>query len=212
MTNALGVETRAILLVEDTDDRQVVRYILNRHQASIPFCVLETGGVSKLLPQISVHIDAPDQEVVGILADANTDLNVRWREITQRIWEAERIKTAGLHAPQSPDPNGTIIDARPRVGVWLMPNNTRGGELEDFVAQMIPDGDAVWRLSRKYIDKIPDADRKFPDDKSTKAQLYAWLAARKNPRLMGLAIRDGDLSVDGPLCQKFVDWLTRLFQ
>ena len=199
-------------MVEGTDDSQVVRYILNQHQASLLFCVSETGGFSKLLPEISVHIDAPDQEAVGILVDANNDLNGNWRKITERIEEAERIKAAGMCAPQSPDPNGTIIYARPRIGVWLMPDNKLKGELEDFVTQMIPDGDKVWPRSQKYINKIPTAARKFTDDRLSKAQLYAWLAARKEPRLMGRAIRNGDLSVNGPLCQKFVDWLTRLFQ
>ena len=55
--------------------------------------------------------------------------------------------------------------------------------------------------SRRYIDRIPPAARKFTDDKAAKAQLYAWLAARRQPRLMGWAIRDRDLNVDGELCQ-----------
>ena len=178
---------------------------------SLLVCVSETRGFSKLLAEISVQIDAPDQEAVGILADANDDLSVRWSEIAEQIEEAQRIRAAGMHAPKSPDPKGTIIHATPRVGVWLMPNNKLGGELEDFVAQMIPARDLVWPLSQKYINGIPAAARKFTDDKSSKAQLYAWLAARKEPRLMGRDIHDGDLNVNGPLCQKFVDWLTSLF-
>ncbi len=92
-----------------------------------------------------------------------------------------------------------------------MPDNESNGELEDFVAQMIPSRDPVWPLSQRYIDGIPQAAQKFTDDKAAKAQLYAWLAARRHPRLMGWAVRDEDLAVNGELCERFVAWLIRLF-
>ena len=92
-----------------------------------------------------------------------------------------------------------------------MPDNTSAGELEDFVAQMIPTEDPVWPLSLSYIEGIPEADRKFSEKKKLRAQLYAWLAAREDPRRMGLAIRAQDLKVDGDLSKKFVAWLNELF-
>ena len=92
-----------------------------------------------------------------------------------------------------------------------MPDNTSQGELEDFVVQMIPNCDPVLPLSQRYITGIPTAARKFSEKKELRAQLYAWLAAREDPRQMGTAIRAGDLEVDGALCQEFVAWLTRLF-
>ena len=63
-----------------------------------------------------------------------------------------------------PDRDGTIIletEDLPRVGVWLMPDNESAGELEDFVARMIPGDDPVWPLSESYIEGIPLVDRKF---------------------------------------------------
>ena len=47
--------------------------------------------------------------------------------------------------------------------------------------------------------------------KTDKSQVHAWLAARKHPGLMGLAVREGDLATDGELCQRFLAWLDRLF-
>ena len=99
----------------------------------------------------------------------------------------------------------------PRVGVWLMPDNQSPGELEDFVAQMIPDGDPVWPLSQDYIDGIPVSDRKFAHGKTLRAKIHAWLAAREDPRQMGLAIRARDLDIGGDLCTRFTAWLDMLF-
>ncbi len=90
-----------------------------------------------------------------------------------------------------------------------MPDNHSAGELENFVIQMVPADDPVWPLSQRYIDEIPNPP--FAASKTVRAQLYAWLAAREDPRQMGLAIRARDLDVDGDLCQRFVAWLTRLF-
>ena len=113
----------------------------------------------------------------------------------------------GIEYPESRTPQErSTVD----IGIWLMPD-TSAGELEDFVAQMIPGEDAVWPLSQSYIAGIPAADRKFAAHKTLRAQIHAWLAAREDPRQMGLAIRTGDLDVNGPLCRKFVVWLTNLF-
>ena len=54
-----------------------------------------------------------------------------------------------------PDRTGTIIDNSPRVGVWMMPDNASCGELENLIEKMIPCTDAVWPLSKAYIDGIP---------------------------------------------------------
>jgi len=98
-------------------------------------------------------------------------------------------------------------DGRPNIGIWLMPDNSTAGALEDFVAKMIPDGDPVWPLAKDYIGKVPETAL-FTNP--SKAEIRAWLATRERP-LMGASIRAGALDTDGPLCQAFAAWLTRLF-
>ena len=92
-----------------------------------------------------------------------------------------------------------------------MPDNQSLGELEDFVAQMIPEDDPVWPLSQDYIGRIPDEHREFSENKTSTAEVYAWLATREDPRQMGAAIGVRDLDVGGDLCTRFTDWLDRLF-
>ena len=194
-----------VLLVEGQDDEYVVSRLLEQHKSALPFSILNKQTISKLLPSIRLEIRAPGRQVVGILVDANDNVPARWKAVTDRLSEVD------ISPPTSPDSAGTIIDGTPRVGIWLMPNNESLGELEDFVAQMIPDGDEVWPLSQRYIEEIPEAERKFSAKKKLRAQLYAWLAAREDPRQMGLAIRARDLEVDGELSNTFVAWLTKLF-
>ena len=201
---------RHVLLVEGSDDRHVVHHIANKADATLAFSILPKGGIDPLLNAIERDIKVPEREAVGILADANDSIDARWQAVANRIHRAG----LGIEPPAHLGPAGTIIPEgprRPRVGIWLMPDNLSPGELEDFVEAMIPDGDPVWPRARAYIDGIPEADRKFADGKAQCAKVHAWLAAQERPLRMGLAIHARDLDVDVPLCQSFTDWLRRLF-
>ena len=95
-----------------------------------------------------------------------------------------------------------------------MPNNVSSGELEEFIAGMIPTNAPVWPRSEAYIDRIPAADCKFASGKTLRAKVHSWLATRAEPRMMGAAIGAGgagDLNVQAPDAVGIVDWLRRLF-
>ena len=171
-----------------------------------PFSIREKDGVPALARSIRGEIQVEERTAVGILVDANNDPKARWQAV------ADRIRAAGIEPPTSPDPNGTIIDSTPRVGVWMMPDNKSPGELENFVAKMIPCEDAVWPLSEDYIDGIPEAERKFAQGKILRAKVHAWLAARERPRPMGLAIGAKDLNTQVEVSKKFLSWLRALFE
>ena len=208
MARPTGPPSSQVLLVEGPNDKHVVQHVWRRHtQQDCHFCVTEKGGVEPLLDSIVPEILVAGRQTVGILLDANTNPDGRWQAVK------DRLAKTGYYAslPTRQTSSGTIITGTPRVGVWLMPDNTACGELENFVERMIPAGDAVWPLSQSYIDGIPCAERKFSPKKKKRAQVHAWLAARKDPRRMGEAIRTRDLEVDGALCQEFVSWLKALF-
>lgn len=197
-----------ILLVEGTDDSHVISQILSRNQPMPEFSISDKHGISSLLDSIPQEIREPDRQTVGIVVDRDVNLSSRWDAVRNRLIDA------GFDMPSQPDTDGTIIpeiEDLPRVGIWLMPDNESAGELEDFVAQMIPGNDPVWPLSQSYIDGIPTADRRFTENKVQRAKVHAWLAAREDPRQMGQAIRARDLEVRGELCERFVVWLRKLF-
>lgn len=200
-------QTRRVLLVEGRNDRHVVEHVYRkRFESKPPFAVRDKEGFSRLSESIGPELKAPDREVVGIIADANDDLTARWRAITDRL----RNACPGIEIGD-PEPNGTIAGREPRVGIWLWPDNESGGELEDFVARMIPGDDPVWPLSKCYIQGIPEEHRPFSEGKTARAEIHAWLATRKEPRQMGSAIHTGDLKIDGALASRFASWLENLF-
>ena len=196
-----------VLLVEGPDDKHVVQHILGRCHFKLDVAVEDRGGVEPLLDSVGAELKAPGRQALGILVDANTNLSARWNAVKARLL------SEGIRLSQRPVAGGTITPTgvTPRVGVWLMPDNTSGGELEDFVVQMMPAKDTVWPMSQRYIDAIPQQDRKFSEQKTQRAKLHAWLATREAPRRMGSAIGARDLEIDGFLCRAFLAWLQALF-
>ena len=194
-----------VLLVEGQDDEHVVRHISNRFEEVPEFSILQKGGKENLLGDLGLEILAPARKAIGLLVDANDETAARWSAVSRRLREH------GVEAPDRPGEGGTILGGSPRIGIWLMPDNQSPGELEDFVSEMIPEADPVWPRAERYIEDIPEEERKFTGKKIQRAKLHAWLATREDPKLMGAAIGAGDLQVDGSLSTAFADWLRRLF-
>ena len=195
-----------VLLVEGRNDEHVVLHLCKR-DSSFPvvnFDIKEKQGLPNLLQSIASEIQTPDRQVIGILVDADNCVKERWNEVTEELSEV------GIQAPSKPSQKGTIIDGKPRVGIWLMPDNKSPGKLENFVERTIPEDDPVWPLSQNYIDEIPEEDKKFRPPKIVKAKVHAWLATRKDPGLMGKAV--WDLDIKNALYQEFLDWLKELFE
>ena len=173
------------------------------------FHIINREGKDTLLKTISEDIDVSGRVAVGIVLDANDNVAARWQSLK------DRIRENNIALPDKPEPSGTIIAGtprRPRIGIWLMPDNQSPGELEDFIIKMIPTGDPVWPRSETYIDGIPVDDREFKEGKNLRAKVHAWLATREEPRKMGLAIKTEDLDIVGATCVSFVAWLRELFK
>ena len=202
-----------VLLVEGPDDKHVVIHLSERSGLTQNFVIVEKEGINSLLDSIEVEVDIPGRTILGIVLDANDNPNARWQALTDRLNRLRQEDHFDLpELPSRPEPSGTIIEGRLRIGIWLMPDNRSTGELEDFVGSMIPSGDPVWPLAEAYIEGIPPAERKFGPGKMQRAKVHAWLATREEPRRMGLAIKARDLVTDGANSAAFVDWLRTLFQ
>ena len=200
-----------VLLVEGEDDKHVVRHLHDKLVLDLEFSYSVTGGKDTLLNAIPVLLKQASRRAVGVLMDANDDIDGRWQAVRDRLRDttialASRPQPGGVFIPG--DPN---IHLKPSFGVWLMPDNQRSGELEDFVIELLPKGDPVWPLAERFINDIPQEDRKFRPQKERRAKLHAWLATRREPMKMGAAIGTGSLDASAPAARAFADWLSALF-
>ena len=193
-----------MLLVEGKDDEHVIRHVLYRLGLEISFEIIDTEGRG-IFDAISVGLRRSDLKTIGVVADADNNLSGRWQAIVNKIQKTER----NPDIPERPHEEGVIVDSEPRIGIWLMPDNSRPGEIEDFVIGMISENDPVWPRAERYIEDIPPEHLK---SNVSKARLYAWLATRETPGRIGTAIRAGALRVDGEKTRIFGQWIQDLFR
>lgn len=207
--------TNAQLLVEGKNDQHVVWALCQQHQVAETFSVElpskeEGGGIDPLLASIPVRLKISGLQALGIVVDADQNLQGRWDAVRHRLAQAgyENI-------PVRPNNDGVILiqPERPKAGVWLMPDNELPGMLEHFVAHLIPDNDLLSPEVEDFLHKIEQAGiNRYISAHHPKAFIHSWLACQANPgQPMGQAITAQVLLHDKPLAVAFVDWLTRLF-
>jgi len=208
---------KKILLVEGKDDQHVVYAIRDSHEIDKnSFIIQEKQGIDNLFEGLEVNLIEGSSAIerIGIVIDADQDLHAGWRK-TLNI-----LRKAGYqNLPAQPEANGTIIgqDFKPTFGVWIMPDNQIRGMLEDFLEFLVPDKDKneVWtkavKCSQEILDEIEE-EKRFSKIHLSKAQIHAYLAWQNEPgKPFGTAITAKYLQADNPHCEKFVEWLKRLF-
>ena len=164
------------------------------------------GGVDQVAEEADAHAKVPGRTALGIVVDANSDLDGRWQSIRNGLLQAD------IALPQNLPSGGAVIPpnrgGQPTVGVWLMPDNLNQGELEDFLSDLISAEDVVWPLACEFIEQIPTEER---PSKMSKARVHAWLAARAEGARMGGAIGQGKFDLESGPARTFAAWLQGVF-
>lgn len=214
-----------VLLVEGTDDLHVLAHIFKAHGHEGKITIREQEGVDKvkkrlnenifdnLLEDLPVELKGSEISALGIIVDADLDVKARWESLANRLKE---LKYSDV--PDLPENGGTICTGKdlPKIGVWLMPDNSLPGMLEDFVKLLVPD--AQKNLLDKAVEavkSIPENERLFVtenSDKTAKAQIHTYLAWQSRPGVpYGIAIREKFLKADSPQADNLMKWIKELF-
>jgi hypothetical protein len=172
-----------------------------------PF-VQEADGIQKLLDAFPVALKA-SYERIGIVADADAHLSDRWDQFRNRAI------SVGLNLPERPEPGGTIVPGlRPssRVGIWLMPDNSSPGILEDFLSRLVPREDTIWAHAGGVVAEARSLGARCREVDHLKSTLHTWLAWQEDPGLpFGTALRAQVFRHDSEDALRFVAWFRRLF-
>ncbi len=204
-----------ILLVEGKDDQHVIYAIRDIYK--IPknaFKIEELGGIENVLQKADLTlIDGSMDNCLGIVIDADDNLNSQWQKVRSIL---ERAGFENL--PALPDENGTIIKQEflPAFGVWIMPDNKiEKGFLETFLTYLVPDpeNNKIWQHAKNSVADLEEKPFiKENADHTEKAEVHTYLAWQREPgKPFGQAITAKYLQADNPNCEKFVEWLKRLF-
>lgn len=156
----------------------------------------------------------PEYSNIGLIVDANDKGAVsRWEKI-KSILSAHF--SAGTLNALAPKPSGILVQESglPTVGIWIMPDNQNIGYLEHFVAEMIPNGDEVWRYANDTVANLEKENFcRFKPVKRQKALLHTWLAWQDEPgKPFGTALETKYLDANAAVVEPFLNWIRTTFQ
>lgn len=200
------------LLVEGTDDEHVVKNLCGCRGLPNIDEIRKLDGINKLLESLPTQLKDSEVKALGVIVDADTDMKARWDSLRGILASAEYTDV-----PAAPSTQGTILKPppdllRPRVGIWLMPDNHTNGILEDFLRFLVPAPNPLLDHAKQSVAGIPDGHRLFATKDDPKALIHTWLAWQEEPgKPFGTAITARYLDADVPQVTIFINWLRRLF-
>ena len=116
--------------------------------------------------------------------------------------------------PDTMPVSGLITEANDlRLGIWIMPDNSSSGMLENFLHYLIPDTDqSLWNFAKSSVDTAKINSAPFRDVHLPKAEIHTWLAWQDPPgERFGIAITKKFLDPHSTSATAFVDWFKNLF-
>ncbi|ACB53566.1 hypothetical protein cce_4218 [Crocosphaera subtropica ATCC 51142] len=204
------------LLVEGMNDLHVISALCHKYQVPQTFSIElpnenKTQGVEALLLGLPIRLKEPYLKTLGIVVDADQDLQARWQAISNKL------KSIGYdNIPKNLCSEGWIYEQTelPKIGVWIMPNNQLTGKLEDFVSYLIPDDDQLQLKANEILNDLETLKINGYNKKDKiKAFIHTWLAWQKKPGIqMGQAITANILKNNPLIAEIFINWLNQLYQ
>lgn len=205
-----GKERPKILIVEGENDKHVLWSLCKRMSIPKNFDVKlsEHKNKSSAIEAFTAGLKSIDVDVLAICIDAD--------ESASNTWDSLRSILHSLGFPvQREIPHRGYIGVNAddkKTGVWIMPNNQTGGELEDFIQQLIPPDDDLRPIAENTLTMIENEGKARYGNDRAKAFIHTWLAWQKEPgKPIGQSITATYLSTDSNECVAFADWLKRVF-
>jgi hypothetical protein len=161
------------------------------------------------LINIPVRLKQPDIETIGIVIDADVNIKTRWVALSSLL------TSLGFNMPAEINEDGLIIESNElRIGIWIMPNNSLNGMIEDFIAFLVPIDDLLLKEAYNTLEHIElQKLNRYSHIHKSKALIHTWLSWQEDPgKPMGLAITKKYLSTDEEVCMKFINWIKNTFQ
>ncbi len=146
---------------------------------------------------------------VGVMLDADT--SPKGRYLSVRSICLGMFPDLPLELPKT----GLIAvnDARIRLGVWIMPDNSSDGSLEAFLKYLVPkDAIELWNHATASAAAARAMGAECRDAHIEKSNLFTWLAWQDPPgQKPGLALTKRVLDPLSPGAASFVKWFRELY-
>ena len=174
MPDDLNFVESKLLLVEGRDEENFFEAFL-RHLGVSGIQVLNYRGKNNLGNRLEVYVDVPSFaqiQSIGIVRDADDNARSALQSVQNSLRDVE------LPVPQS---FLVAADGRQRVSVFIMPDNSGEGALEDLCLAAL-ETDPAMPCVAEFL-RCVNAAVERPPQNPAKARMHAFLASREDPEL-----------------------------
>jgi hypothetical protein len=199
------------LFVEGPDDGAVVNTLVKKLAGidlAVPRlvkCREEGGGDAWALREFETYLatERPGARV-GLIVDRDSPANDKWPAVSALL---RRLDVASLEGPAA---TGALVDGR--YGIWMWPDNVGHGDLETFVAGILPPSALLTYASEVCRIAKDEHAAEYDPGHARKATLKVRSVWRDANAAGGYGhlIRNLTL-VPTPACDAFLAWFTQLF-
>jgi hypothetical protein len=181
----ISVEKPKQLLVEGRDEEGFFGALL-KHLDIDDIEVQNYGGKNNFRRFLNVFVISPEfdrVQSIGIVRDADDSAASAFQSV-QGSLQFVNLPTPGEMLAPAGDP--------PRVSVFILPDNTKCGALEDLCLSALEDDPAISCVS-EFMQCVRQSAEEVPGNEA-KARVHAFLASREDPELrLGEAAQRGFL-------------------
>lgn len=205
----------SVLLVEGNNDSHVIMALCGHHKLPKNFKIIPCKGADDVLRNMKIRLTTPElHPKIGIVLDADENVQGRLDSFLRNIAQCGKYDCTNTKLSSE----GFILkptdEIFPTVGLWIMPNNSTGGMLEDFVVSLVhKDGETLMSKADEILDQLEEEGiQKYKSVHRTKAKIHTFLAWQDEPgKPMGQAITARLLNADAENAKPFIQWLKNLF-
>ena len=205
----------SVLLVEGNNDSHVIMALCEHHKLPENFKIIPCKGADDVLNNMRIRLTTPEQHhKIGIVLDADENVQGRLDSFLWLITQCGKYDCTNIELSSKGFILQPIDNIYPTVGLWIMPNNSTGGMLEDFVVSLAhKDDEALMTKADEILDQLEEEGiQKYKSVHRIKAKIHTFLAWQDEPgKPMGQAITARILNADAENAKLFIQWLKKLF-
>lgn len=219
---------KQILILEGINDINIISSLLEAkklkvkgYEEKVKFNdeFLKKGGSKKeAINALNIALKGRQYDKIAIIVDADSQTENpaedTWRSIAGIL-----TKNNYTNLPKQMIPEGIIIEQenKPKIGIWIMPDNQSEGYIEHFYEGMIDPNDVFLQKATETVnDFVKEKMNRFSVVHLQKSKIRTWLAWQENVELpMHTSLlkysKDGYIQLDNAHTTRFMDWFSRIF-
>lgn len=178
------------------------------------FSIIPCDGIEHLLENFRLRLKtSKNNRTIGVVVDADLNIDSRWASILKILkdtdcYDSDELKLSAEGMVFSPKES-----IYTKVGLWMMPDNSSKGMLEDFAMSLARPNDSLLQEAEEELQRIEAKGiQGYKPSQRSKAKVHTYISWQSHPGLpLGAAITARVLDPEATSAKVFIQWLKELF-